>query len=112
MYCTTCGSEIDNNAVICPKCGVPVMRKIVTVSSDDAIARSLIPVGRTGLSIVAGYVGLFSFIPFVGFLSLVLGVLALKGLRKNPEKHGHGRAWFAIIAGIISSLLYGIAFFN
>lgn len=23
MYCTKCGNELDDAAVICPKCGVP-----------------------------------------------------------------------------------------
>ena len=24
MFCTNCGAEIDDKAVVCPKCGVPV----------------------------------------------------------------------------------------
>jgi uncharacterized membrane protein YvbJ len=24
MFCTNCGNEIDDKAVVCPKCGVPV----------------------------------------------------------------------------------------
>jgi uncharacterized membrane protein HdeD (DUF308 family) len=64
------------------------------------------------MAIIAGYFGLLSAVPFVGIISLLLGIFALNDLKNNPEKHGHGRAWFAIIAGAISTVLYGIAFFS
>ena len=28
MFCTNCGKEIDNNAVICVHCGVPVQKQV------------------------------------------------------------------------------------
>ena len=33
MYCPNCGEQIDDKAVVCPKCGVPVKN---TVAPDDA----------------------------------------------------------------------------
>lgn len=35
MYCKNCGAEIDDNAVVCPKCGVQA-RKLDNVREDDA----------------------------------------------------------------------------
>lgn len=29
IYCKNCGAEIDDKAVICPKCGVPVENTVV-----------------------------------------------------------------------------------
>lgn len=34
MYCPHCGQEIDDRAVVCPKCGVPVSGKKVTNPND------------------------------------------------------------------------------
>lgn len=79
-------------------------------AADDAALRMLIPVGRTGWSIAAGYLGLLSFIPFVGVVALVFGIVAVRDLKKHPDKHGAGRAWFGIIAGGLSLFFYAIVF--
>lgn len=67
--------------------------------------RMLIPVGRSGWAIAAGYAGLFSFI-FIGApFALVFGILGVRENRRsrltaNP-KHGMGRAIFGIIMGAL-----------
>ena len=33
MYCPNCGEQIDDKAVVCPKCGVPVKN---ATAPDDA----------------------------------------------------------------------------
>lgn len=35
MYCKNCGAEIDDNAVICVKCGVPVSGNKRNVNQSD-----------------------------------------------------------------------------
>jgi hypothetical protein len=42
--------------------------------------------------------------------AVLLGVLALKELKRKPELHGAGRAWFGIIMGVACMLIYGFAF--
>jgi hypothetical protein len=64
----------------------------------------LIPVGRSGLAIAAGYAGLFAVLCFPAPIALVLGILAIRDLRRHPEKHGMGRAVFGLVAGIIGTL--------
>ena len=111
MFCQNCGAEISDKAVVCVKCGVAVPRYVPTASSDDDPAiRMLVPVGRTGTSIAAGYLGLFSLIPFVGVLALILGIIAIVDINKHPEKHGLGRAWFGAIMGGLSTLFYLFVF--
>ena len=107
-FCKNCGNEINDKAVICVKCGVPVQTKEVLLDSDNAAMRILLPVGRSGLAIAAGYVGLLSLVPFVGIIAILLGVFALRDIKAHPEKHGAGRAWFGIIMGGVFSLLYFI----
>ena len=66
---------------------------------DDGVLRWLVPVGRTGLSIAAGYAGIAALLCFYAApLSLVLGLLALRQLR-DPTLRGRGRAWFATVVG-------------
>lgn len=59
----------------------------------------LLPVGRSGLAIAAGYAGLFALLVFPAPLALVLGLLAVRDLRLHPKKHGMGRAIHALIHG-------------
>lgn len=107
-FCKNCGNKLDEKAVICPKCGVSVQTKEALLDGDNAAMRMLLPVGRSGLAIAAGYVGLLSPVPFVGIIAILLGVFALRDIKAHPEKHGAGRAWFGIIMGGVFSLYYFI----
>jgi predicted acyltransferase len=71
--------------------------------------RMLLPVGRSGLAIAAGYAGLFALLIVPAPLALLLGVLAVRDIRKNPKKHGMGRAIFGIVVGAFGTAL--LAFF-
>ena len=111
MFCSNCGAQINDQAVVCVKCGCVVPKAVTPLSADvDAALRMILPIGRSGWAIAAGYLGLLSFIPFAGALALAFGIAALHDLRKHPDKHGAGRAWFGIIVGGLSLLAYGIMF--
>ncbi|MEO7589827.1 MAG: hypothetical protein ABI134_01325 [Byssovorax sp.] len=71
---------------------------------DDALMRSILPVGRSGLAIAAGYLGIFSLIPIFGPIAILVGVLAIRDLKAHPDKYGMGRAIFGIVAGAIATL--------
>lgn len=110
MFCSNCGAQINDHAVVCVQCGCAVPKAVTPMPVDDDVAlRMLVPIGRSGWAIAAGYLGLLSLIPFVGVLALVIGIVAVCDLRKHPDKHGAGRAWFGIIAGGLSVLIYAIA---
>jgi hypothetical protein len=70
----------------------------------DRSVEYLLPVNRTGLSIAAGYAGLFAILLIFAPIALVLGVLALRDLQDKPAVAGRGRAWFGLIAGAIGTL--------
>jgi len=74
-----------------------------TVNSD--IPNWLAPVNRTGMAIAAGYLGMFAFLIIPAPIALIVGILALIGLKKHPEKVGKGRAWFGTIAGIFGTFI-------
>ena len=78
----------------------------------DAATRMLIPVGRSGWAIAAGYLGLLSFLPPVGPAAMVVSLVAARDLRHHPEKHGWGRVVTGLVLGLLGSVLYGLAFFG
>lgn len=72
----------------------------------DKVTELILPVNRSGYSIAAGYFALVSF-PFLIFAPIAfgLGMVALRDIKKHPERAGRGRAWFGVIYGGICSLL-------
>lgn len=76
--------------------------------SDESL-KWVLPVGRSGLAIAAGYLGLFSVLLVPAPFALVCGLLAVRDLKQHPAKGGRGRAWFGLIAGGIGTLaLFGL----
>jgi hypothetical protein len=78
---------------------------------DSMGIRMMLPVGRSGWAIAAGYLGLFSVLALPAPLALICGVIAVINIKKNPKKHGMGRAIFGIVMGLLGSagLLFAIA---
>lgn len=93
--CRRCQRPVVFQTPQCPHCGLVFAGS----SGDDATMRALLPVGRTPLSIIAGYVGLLSFLVVPAPLALILGIVAVVDLKRQPGKHGLGRAIFAIVMG-------------
>lgn len=71
---------------------------------DDAAVRMLLPVGRSGWAIAAGYAGLFALLCFTAPLAIILGVIAIIHLRRNPKLHGWGRAIFGLVMGVVFTI--------
>ena len=119
MYCPKCGTKNDDQALKCVNCG-EVLQQIVVPKAqkigDDPTMRMILPVGRSGLAITAGYVGLFAILIIPAPLALVLGILAIIDIKRHSEKHGIGRAIFAVIMGGLGSIvlltLFGMWLFN
>ncbi len=112
MFCQHCGAQIADEAVVCVKCGVATTiakPHVDTIGTNDAI-KMLVPIGRSGWAIAAGYMGLFSVLPFVGIIAIILGIVAVKDIKKHPDKLGIGRAWFGIVMGAITFLAYSAIF--
>jgi hypothetical protein len=99
--CATCGQTITVPGSHNPFAAMPQQPSI----GHDARIRLLLPVGRSALAIAAGYMGLFAVLFFPAPVALILGILAVRDIRKNPHKHGMGRAIFGIVMGAIFSLL-------
>ena len=73
MYCPQCGTQNDDNAFRCVNCHkiiqpIPIQPRTNPIDDSQAM-RMILPVGRSGLAIAAGYFWLVSvfciFSPFV-----------------------------------------------
>ena len=72
---------------------------------DDAMMRMILPVGRSVWAIVAGYLGLISVLLIPAPFALAAGIIAILDIRKNPKKHGMGRAIFGIVMGTLCCVI-------
>lgn len=108
MICRNCGTENDDNNFLCRKCKRILQPSLPDEARDrsgsDPAMRFLIPIDRSGLAIAAGYAGLFAVLLVFAPLALILGVLALRDLRRHPEKIGIGRAIFGLVMGILGTV--------
>lgn len=85
MKCPSCGAQNQESAPRCLGCGQALSAASL---GDDAAMRMPLPVGRSWVAIVAGYVGLFAVAIVPAPLALLLGILAVVHIKKNPDKHG------------------------
>jgi hypothetical protein len=105
--CPFCGERILKVARKCRHCKEyldPALRE--DEEEPSTVDRLIMPVGRPVSAIAAGYLGLFSLLPFFGIFAIIVGLVALRNLKRNPHLHGRGRAWFGLVMGLITTLLY------
>ena len=99
-FCPGCGAQLTEGVQFCNRCGMPLTQQKL---GDDAGMRMLLPVGRSGWAIAAGYAGLFGLLVAPAPLALLLGIAAVLHLRANPDRHGWGRAIFGLIVGVLGT---------
>ena len=104
MYCWKCGAANDDNNFRCVKCNEVIQQAPAEVApvediGQDAGMRLLLPVGRSPWAIAAGYVALGSPLILPAPIAVVLSIIAIIDIKRNPKKHGMGRAIFALVVG-------------
>jgi hypothetical protein len=77
--------------------------------NDDQALHWILPVGRSGWAIAAGYLGLFSLLGIFAPFAVITGILGLREIKTNPRLGGRGRAIFGIVMGGIVTLGIGLA---
>ncbi|MFH0794382.1 MAG: DUF4190 domain-containing protein [bacterium] len=100
MFCTNCGAQNPDNALHCAKCGSELR-------GGPAPAPTSAP--RTSpkaiWSLVLGILGLVCFSILTGIPAIVLGILALKDIRRDPARlAGSGLAIAGIVVGALSTV--------
>lgn len=107
MYCQNCGALVEENATRCKRCGSPPIRVRAASGGLDAdpAMRFVLPVGTSLWAIAAGYAGLFAILIFPAPIALLLGIMALRDLKRHPEKYGIGRAILGMVTGTLGTLV-------
>lgn len=105
--CPMCGERIPKLARVCRHCGEEIRP---AKSSDDA-ASHVIPY-KNPQALTAYYLGVFSLIPCLGaplgLAAIVLGVIGLQKVKRNPEIHGTVHAWIGIVMGFLFGGLWTV----
>jgi hypothetical protein len=106
--CGTPGLIVDDLAGAMAGPGVggggetPTIGGAAAAPEASAGMRWLLPVGRSGWAIAAGYLGLFSlFGGCVGPFAVIVAIIAILDVRQNPSRHGMGRAVFGLVLGLL-----------
>jgi len=86
------------------------MRATTPRMGDDPLLRWVLPVGRSGWAIAAGYLALFSVLLIPAPFALATGIVAIVVIRRNPSKHGMGRAIFGIVMGALGTVVLSALF--
>ena len=101
VFCRGCGKEILEVDATCRYCGAP---QLIKNAGDGAAMRMVLPVGRSGWAIAAGYLTLISVLLVPAPFALACGIVAVRDIRRDAEKHGMGRAVFGIVMGTLGTV--------
>lgn len=96
MYCTKCGKEIDNDAIICPGCGCATGNPLPTSEQKNSLDAPSI-----------GYAILGFFFPLIG---LILFLVWRKELPLRAKSCGKG-ALIGFITSVIMNIVMYVGFF-
>ena len=122
-YCRKCGSQIDDEAVVCPKCGVPTdlynksnqgsANGNVTKDGISKMQDNLMGNNRKGhatASFTLGFVNLLLWlIPLLGFpgtiVGLIMGILGLQSTYRGKAIAGIVLCSICLLLTLINSII-------
>ncbi len=102
-FCSNCGNEVADEAVICPKCGVSVSQNTAVSNNNNGTSNGMA---------IAGFILSF----FVPLLGLIFSILGLKKVKETNKGKGLSTAGIIIssIALFITliMIIVSVATFN
>jgi len=102
MFCPTCGQSNPDGAAACASCHAPMPGAPKKDATDGL--QLLLPVKVNIWAFFAGYLGLFAILMIFAPFALIMGLIAVRQLRRHEGERGYGRAWFGIVMGVLGTL--------
>ena len=108
MYCSVCGKEILDEAIICPGCGCMV--KHTNTKHIDSTTEKI---KKTQTSLILGIIGLvFAWLfALVGHITSIIGiVIGIKEYKETEKMTGLVLSIIGEVCSIFSSIIGAVAF--
>jgi hypothetical protein len=102
MFCTKCGTQLEEGANFCPKCGAPVAAAVTATAAPPAAVGPRTS-GMATASLVCGIAG-FIFGPILSILAIIFGGVALSHTGKDPGLKGRDMAIVGLVLGIVTGI--------
>lgn len=101
-FCPQCGSALAEAGGFCPHCGKPAAAG-AALTANTVSSNSAAPI-TNGKAIASLALGLFSLIPLLSVIAVVLGHLALSEIRKSSGRmKGEGMAVAGLVLGYLGT---------
>ncbi len=104
MYCTVCGKEIPDDAVICTGCGCAVKKEKAGVSASSKTSAP----ASSKASLILGIIGIITawLIALVGHITSIIGIiLGIKEYKKTGNMSGLILSIIGEVCAILSSII-------
>lgn len=115
-FCGKCGTQVADHMSTCWQCGAPLnpytfqgsgAAPYAPMHSTGDATGGLIPYKNVP-ALVGYYLGIFSLFPCIPILSIaaiILGIMGIKKVAREPAVKGTVHAWIGIVLGSVS-LIY------
>ena len=111
MFCSKCGKEIANEAIICTGCGCAVERGYVALTSSTPVKSQK----KTSAALVLGIIGIiFAWLfALVGHITSIIGIiLGIKEYKETEKMTGLVLSIIGEVCSIFSSIIGAVAFLS
>ena len=104
MFCKNCGKEIDDNAVICPNCGIQVNEIKSETAASSAKRVNGLGIAAFVVSILSLWLGVYFMI--ASFVGLGLSIAAF--VMRKKYNSCNGLAIAGLVISIVSTAIWVI----
>lgn len=108
MYCSVCGKEVMEEAVICPSCGCAVKKEGIKTNITTTTASK-----KTQISVILGIIGIVSawLFALVGHIVSIIGIIfGIKEYKETEKMTGLILSIIGEVCSIFSSIIGAVAF--
>ncbi len=106
MFCKKCGSEINDDAVVCVNCGCAVKDDLNAIQQPEKKKINVLCLLGFIFSLVSLLLSLFGLIPVAGFVLSIIGLV--QATRRKEKLKGLGIAGIAISSITLIYAIYNL----